>query len=67
MTTIGTRKEFEMTNVERRELRRQVEEWVVNMLGPVEIKDLEETADIIQSSVEDVLQSELAERLLGED
>lgn len=51
-----------MTHAEKRQLAREVEEWLINMVGPVEDEDLEEVAGIIEQTVSDFLASELAER-----
>lgn len=51
-----------MTHAEKRKLEREVEEWLINMLGPIEIEDLEEAAEVIQKTLEEFVVSEIAER-----
>lgn len=44
-----------LTKEQRKEIEQQVEDFVMNMLGPLEVEDFEEASEIIHKTVEDEL------------
>ena len=51
-----------ITPQEKKEIERQVDAWLINIMIRYGPEDLAEVAEIIRQEVEDMLESEIAER-----
>lgn len=45
-----------LTKAQRKEIEQQVEDVVTDLLGPLEVEDVEEASEIIRKTVEDELE-----------
>jgi len=51
-----------LTPKEKKDIQYQVEMWIINMMANYKPEELAEVAEIIRNEVDDMLESEIAER-----